>query len=203
MPFFLEKNGADSPVSTEFCGRNAIVASSAPRYARAFAEVAESARLDANAAQQQMSDFAQTLAGSNELREILENPSLEMAAKLKVLDEIARRIAMFPQVRNFIAVILEHHRLTELDEILTEYKQVVDEHAGATEARITSARPLNQEERAQLEAQIAKLAGERVRARYAEDASLLGGAVVEIGSTVYDGSVRGQLQQLKQRLVNA
>ncbi len=203
MPFFLEKNGADSPVSTEFCGRNAIVASSAPRYARAFAEVAESARLDANAAQQQMSDFAQTLAGSNELREILENPSLEMAAKLKVLDEIARRIAMFPQVRNFIAVILEHHRLTELDEILTEYKQVVDEHAGATEARITSARPLNQEERAQLEAQIAKLAGERVRARYAEDASLLGGAVVEIGSTVYDGSVRAQLQQLKQRLVNA
>ena len=109
------------------------MASSAPRYARAFAEVAESARLDANAAQQQMSDFAQTLAGSNELREILENPSIEMAAKLKVLDGIARRIAMFPQVRNFIAVILEHQRLTELDEILTEYKQVVDEHAGATE----------------------------------------------------------------------
>jgi F-type H+-transporting ATPase subunit delta len=54
-----------------------------------------------------------------------------------------------------------------------------------------------------LEAQIAKLAGERVHARYAEDATLLGGAVVEIGSTVYDGSVRGQLQQLKQRLVNA
>ncbi len=119
------------------------MASSAPRYARAFAEVAESARLDANTAQQQMSDFAQTLAGSNELREILQNPSLEMAAKLKVLDAIAGRIAMFPQVRNFIAVILEHHRLAELDEILTEYKQVVDEHAGATEARITSARPLN------------------------------------------------------------
>ena len=202
MPFFLEKNGADSPVSTEFCGRNAIVASSAPRYARAFAEVAESARLDANAARFLDSREYRPL-GSNELREILENPSIEMAAKLKVLDEIARRIAMFPQVRNFIAVILEHQRLTELDEILTEYKQLVDEHAGATEARITSARPLNQEDRAQLEAQIAKLAGERVHARYAQDAALLGGAVVEIGSTVYDGSVRGQLQQLKQRLVNA
>ncbi len=100
------------------------MASSAPRYARAFAEVAELARLDAGAAQQQMSDFAQTLAGSNELREILENPSIEMAVKLKVLDAIARRVAMFPQVRNFIAVILEHHRLAELDEILAEYKQV-------------------------------------------------------------------------------
>jgi F-type H+-transporting ATPase subunit delta len=179
------------------------MASPAPRYARAFAEVAEAAKLDAGAAQQQMRDFAQTLADSSELREILENPSIEMAGKLKVLDAMAGRLAMFPQVRYFLAVILEHQRLTELDEILTEYKQVVDEHAGATEARITSARPLNAEDRAQLEAQIAKLAGARVRARYAEDPTLLGGAVVEIGSTVYDGSLRAQLQQLKQKLVNA
>jgi F-type H+-transporting ATPase subunit delta len=54
-----------------------------------------------------------------------------------------------------------------------------------------------------LEAQVTRLAGARVRASYAEDASLLGGAIVEIGSTIYDGSVRAQLQQLKQKLVNA
>jgi F-type H+-transporting ATPase subunit delta len=179
------------------------VASSAPRYARAFAEVAESAKLDTAAAQQQMHDFADTLTGSGELREFLENPSIEIAKKLKVVDAIAGRIGMFPQVRNFIAVILEHHRLPELGEILTEYREVVDAHAGAVEARITSSRPLNDEDRAQLEAQVAKLAGARVRASYAEDATLLGGAVVEIGSTIYDGSVRAQLQQLKQRLVNA
>jgi len=179
------------------------VASSAPRYARAFAEVAESAKLDAAVAQQQMRDFAETLAGSNELREFLENPSIEMAKKLKVLDAIAARIRMYAQVRNFIAVILEHHRLSELDSILTAYRELADEHAGAVEAQITSSRPLNAEDRAQLEAQITKLAGARVRASYAEDPSLLGGAVVEIGSTIYDGSVRAQLQQLKQRLVNA
>jgi F-type H+-transporting ATPase subunit delta len=179
------------------------MASSAPRYARAFAEVAESAKLDAGKAQQQLRDFADTLAGSGELREFLENPSIEIPKKLKVLNAIAGRLGMFAQVRNFIAVILEHHRLVELDEILAEYRNLVDEHAGAVEARITSSRPLNGVDRAQLEAQIAKLAGARVRASYTEDASLLGGAVVEIGSTIYDGSVRGQLQQLKQRLVNA
>jgi len=179
------------------------VAGPAPRYARAFAEVAESAKLDVSAAQQQMVDFAGTLAGSRELREFLENPSIEMPAKLKVLDAIAARVGMFLQVRNFIAVILEHHRLAELDEILTQYREVVDAHAGAVEARITSSRPLNDKDRAQLEAQIAKLAGARVRASYAEDAGLLGGAVVEIGSTVYDGSVRAQLQRLKHKLVNA
>ena len=179
------------------------MASSAPRYARAFVEVAESVRLDAAAAQQQLRDFAETLAGSGELREFLENPSIEIGKKLKVLDAIAARIGMFLQVRNFLAVILEHHRLGELEDILTAYRDLVDEHAGAVEARITSSRKLNQADRAQLEAQIAKLAGARVRASYAEDASLLGGAVVEIGSTIYDGSVRAQLQQLKRRLVNA
>jgi F-type H+-transporting ATPase subunit delta len=179
------------------------MASSAPRYARAFAEVAESVRLDAAAAQQQLRDFAETLAGSGELREFLENPSIEIGKKLKVLDAIAARIGMFLQVRNFLAVILEHHRLGELEDILTAYRDLVDEHAGAVEARITSSRKLNQADRAQLEAQIAKLAGARVRASYTEDASLLGGAVVEIGSMIYDGSVRAQLQQLKRRLVNA
>jgi F-type H+-transporting ATPase subunit delta len=179
------------------------VASSAPRYARAFAQVAESAKLNAAAAQQQMTDFAETLAGSGELREFLENPSIEMAKKLKVVDAIAARIKMFPQVRNFIAVILEHHRLGELDEILTQYSELVDEHSGAVEARVISARPLNKEDRTLMEVQIAKLAGAHVRASYAEDASLLGGAVVEIGSTIYDGSVRAQLERLKQKLVNA
>ena len=179
------------------------MASFAPRYARAFAEVAEAAGLNASAAQQQMRDFAETLVSSTDLRELLMNPSVEMAQKLRVLDAIAPKMGMFPPVRNFLAVILEHHRLGDLDEILTEYGEVADEHAGATEALITSARPLNAADRAQLEAQVAKLAGAKVRASYAEDATLLGGAVVQIGSTIYDGSVRAQLQQLKQRLVNA
>jgi F-type H+-transporting ATPase subunit delta len=179
------------------------VASFAPRYARAFAEVAEAAGLDANTARQQMRDFADTLAGSGELREYLMNPSVEMTQKLKVLDAISGRMGMLPQVRNFIAVVLEHHRLGDLDEIVTEYGELVDAHAGATEALITSARPLNAEDKAELEGEIGKMAGAKVRASYAEDATLLGGAVVQIGSTIYDGSVKAQLQQLKQRLVNA
>jgi F-type H+-transporting ATPase subunit delta len=175
----------------------------AVRYAQAFAEVAELSGADVSAAQQQLRDFEDTLAGSDELREFLRNPSVGMAPKLKVLDAIASRIGMVSQVRNFLAVILEHHRLGELQEILTEYRVLVDAQAGAAEARITSAHPLNPADREELERQIAKLVGSSVRARYSEDASLLGGAVVQIGSTVYDGSVRAQLQQLKHRLVNA
>ena len=173
------------------------------RYAHAFASVAESSHLDSGAAQQQMKDFAGTLADSHELREVLMNPSIASEQKLKVLDAIAGRIGMFPQVRNFIAVIMDHRRLAELNEILAEYALVADADAGLAEADITSARALNDSDRAELEAQVSKLAGGRVRATYHEDAALLGGAVVRIGSTVYDGSIRGQLAQLKQRLVNA
>ena len=179
------------------------MASAAPRYAHAFAQVAEAAGLDAAVAQQQMRDFAEMLAGSSELRGVLTNPSIEMAQKLKVLDAIAPRLGMSLQVRNFIAVILEHDRLGELNEILADYGELVDEESGTAEATITTARPLNAEDRARLEEQVTKLAGAKVHASYAEDASLLGGAIVQIGSTVYDGSVRAQLQQLKHRLVNA
>jgi F-type H+-transporting ATPase subunit delta len=173
------------------------------RYAHAFASVATSSRLDTTAAQQQLSDFSGTLAGSRELREVLMNPSIATEQKLKVLDAIAGRIGMFPQVRNFLAVIMGHQRLAELNEIITEYHAVADEQSNMAEAEITSARPLNDQDRAELEAQVAKLAGGRVRATYRQDATLLGGAVVRIGSTVYDGSIKAQLQQLKQKLVNA
>jgi F-type H+-transporting ATPase subunit delta len=175
----------------------------APHYARAFAQVVTAKKLDVAAARQQLRDFAGTLAGSHELHEVLLNPSIPEAQKLRVLDAIAGRIGMFREVRNFIAVIMDHHRLSSLEEILAEYDLVADENSGIAEAEITSAYPLNDDDRATLEEQVAKLAGGRVRASYKEDAALLGGAVVRIGSTVYDGSVRAQLQQLKERLINA
>jgi F-type H+-transporting ATPase subunit delta len=165
--------------------------------------VAASSHLDTTAAQQQLDDFSKTLAGSRELREVLMNPSIANEQKLKVLDAIAGRIGMFPQVRNFLTVIMHHQRLAELDEILAEYHAVADEQSHVAEAEITSAHPLNDQDRRELETHVTKLAGGPVRATYHQDASLLGGAVVRIGSTVYDGSIRAQLQQLKQRLVNA
>jgi F-type H+-transporting ATPase subunit delta len=173
------------------------------RYAHAFASVAAASHLDTAAAQQQLKDFNGTLAGSRELQEVLMDPAIEKEQKLKVLDAIVGRIGMFPQVRNFLAVIIDHQRLHELDEIVAEYHAVADEQSHMTEAEITSAYPLNDQDRAELEAQVARLAGGRVRATYSQDPTLLGGAVVRIGSTVYDGSIRTQLQQLKQKLVNA
>ena len=173
------------------------------RYAHAFEQVVVAEKLDASAALSQLRDFSDTFAGSADLREVLMDPSIPKEQKLKVLDAIGGKIGMFPQVRNFVAVITEHDRLHELNEIITEYASAADADSGVSDAEITTALPLNDQDRQQLETEVGKLAGGSVRATYLQDATLLGGVIVKLGSTVYDGSVRGQLAQMKQRLINA
>jgi F-type H+-transporting ATPase subunit delta len=174
------------------------------RYARALAAVISDQKLDVVAAQGQLNDFADLLEASAELREMLENPSIPEPQKLKVLDAIAAKSGMSKTVRNFIAVIAQHERLHELRSMVSAYATIADENASVAEAEIVSAKPLDAGNKQLLEAQIAKLTGlDKVHATYSEDEALLGGAVVTIGSTVYDGSVRAQLQQLKARMVAA
>jgi F-type H+-transporting ATPase subunit delta len=175
----------------------------APRYAHAFADVAASAGLDVAAAQKQMKDFAELLASSHDLREVLENPSIPSPQKLGVIDALAERLGMMREVRNFIAVIMDHQRLGELNEIIAAYDALADAGKHVKDVEVTSARELNKEDRQELEFEISKMAVSRIRVSYKQDASLLGGAVVQIGSTIYDGSVRTQLEQLKQSLMTA
>jgi len=85
-------------------------------------------------------------------------------------------------------------------EIARTFQSEIDERMGFAEAEITSARELGDEERRTLESQVAQLTGKRVRAVYKRDAALIGGAVVRVGSTIYDGSVRGQLERMKEEL---
>jgi F-type H+-transporting ATPase subunit delta len=174
------------------------------RYARALAEVITDQKMDLVAAQGQLNDFADMLDASVDLREVLQNPSIPEPQKLRLLDAIAEKASLSRPVRNFLALVVHHQRLHELRDMVASYAALADEETGVVEAEITTARPLDADGRRLLEQQVAKLAGDqRVQATYREDASLLGGAVVRLGSTVYDGSVRAQLQQLKRRMVAA
>ena len=174
------------------------------RYARAFAAVISDQKLDVVATQGQLNDFVDVLEASAELREVLENPSIPEPQKLKVLDAIAAKSGMSKTVRNFIAVIAHHQRLQELRSMVESYAMIADEQSSVAEAEIVSAHPLDKKNRKLLEDKISTLTGaQHVHATYSEDATLLGGAVVTVGSTVYDGSIRAQLQQLKARLIAA
>jgi F-type H+-transporting ATPase subunit delta len=174
------------------------------RYARALAAVISDQKLDLIASQGQLNDFANILQESVELREVLQNPSIPEPQKLRVIDALSARLGTSRPVRNFIALLTHHERLHQLPEMITAYANIADEDTGIAEVEITTARPLDDTNRTLLEQQVAKLAGEgKVQATYREDPTLLGGAVVKLGSTVYDGSVRAQLEQMRQRLATA
>ena len=175
----------------------------AARYARAFADVVLEAKLRPEEVEQQLHDFAATFVGSKDLRELLLNPSLETRKRVAILGAVNSRIGCGPKVRNFIAVLIRHERLGALSEILDEYRQEMNRRLQISDAEVVTARPLSDEDRRKLTAQVAELAQTRVNATFREDKSLIGGAIVRVGSTVYDGSVRGRLERLKERLVNS
>jgi F-type H+-transporting ATPase subunit delta len=173
----------------------------ASRYARAFAESVEDAKLDAADVSQQLDDFAFAWNESRELRQVFESPVFPAEQKVGVLDKLNERIGLAPLVRNFLAVLIDHDRIGAFTEVAAEYRREMDRRQGIFEVEIASARHLGDDERKQLEGQVALLAGGRVKANYREDGTLLGGVVVTVGSTVYDGSVRGRLARLKEELV--
>ena len=171
-------------------------------YARAFADVVVDSKLDPVRLMQELRDFEALLRESDALHRVLENPSISADQKRAVMDAIARKLSMARQVRNFILVISEHHRLHLFSDILKEAEQVLNERLGIADAEVVSARELGDPEKRLLENEIARLTGKRVRAHYERDASLLGGAIVKVGSTIYDGSVKGQLERIREQLVN-
>jgi F-type H+-transporting ATPase subunit delta len=176
------------------------MASVASSYARAFADVVLSAHLDADRSIAELRAIASLLSESAELRRVWENPAIPADQKRRVLDVIAERDGLSKQIRNLIAVLIDHRRVHFLDPIIAQLEKELDARLGFAEAEITSARELGDDEKREFEAQVAKLTGKKVRARYGQDASLLGGAVVRLGSTIYDGSVKGQLERLREAI---
>src|ERR1039458_1256788 len=176
------------------------MASVASTYARAFADVVMSAHLDANRCIAELRTIAGLLAESSELRRVWENPAVPADQKRRVLDVVAERDGISKQVRNLVAVLIDQRRVHFFEPIIGQLEKELDARLGFAEAQITSARELGDAERREFEEQVEKLTGKKVRARYGQDASLLGGAVVRVGSTIYDGSVKGQLERIKEAI---
>ena len=178
------------------------MASVASTYARAFADVVLDARLDANRATASLRRIVALFAESADLRRVWENPAVPAEQKRKLLDAIAQREGTDKQVRNLVAVLIDHRRVQFLPGIVDQLEKELDARLGFAEAQISSARELGAAEKRALEDQVAKMTGKKVRASYGLDASLLGGAVVRVGSTIYDGSVKGQLERIKEAISN-
>ncbi|MGB8579650.1 MAG: ATP synthase F1 subunit delta [Candidatus Sulfotelmatobacter sp.] len=176
------------------------MASVASTYARAFADVILKAHLDVERAVAELRAIATLLNESSDLRQVWENPAIPVEQKRRVLDVIAQRDGISKQVRNLVAVLIDHRRTHFLNAVIRQLEKELDARLGFAEAEITSTRELDETEKREFEQQVAKVTGKKVRAHYGRDASLLGGAVVRVGSTVYDGSIKGQLERMKEAI---
>ena len=172
-------------------------------YARAFADVVmkQGSLLDPERMLDELHGYEMLFTENDQLRRVMQNPSIPGEQKRAILDAITMQLGSSRQVRNFVAVLTDHRRLPIFNDILKQLQQELDERRGLAEAQVGSARPLSDSEKEMLEARIARLTGKKVRARYQQDASLLGGALVQVGSTIYDGTVKGQLERIRQQLV--
>lgn len=173
------------------------MAAFAARYACAFADVAAQQKLDTAALDRQLNDFLATWESSAELREVFVNPAIAATQKVAILDKMNLKLKLQKELRNLLAVLITNDRIGEVKEVATAWRAEMRERQGIRSVEIVTARDLSEKDRAQLAAGVGKLAGVRIEASFKLDASILGGTVVRIGSTVYDGSVRGRLERLK------
>lgn len=172
-------------------------------YARAFADVVIGSRLDAARTLAEAQQIAVLADQSKELREVWDNPSIAVEQKRAVLDAIAQRAGISRPVRNFVAVLIDKGRTRFLSEIVKQFAHDLNERLGIAEAEVTTARELSAQERAELESDLSRVTGKAIRAKYEQNPALLGGAIARVGSTVYDGSVKGQLERIRQQLISS
>jgi len=179
----------------------------AARYANALADVvsnpaatAPGSALQPQDAVKELRAFEAVLAESHDLREVLHTPAITGSRKKAVVGRLADLLKLSRISRNFLLVLIGHRRIALLAEILQAFEIILDERAGYIRAEIASASALGDAQRAQIGAELEKIAGKRIRTAWSVDESLIGGVVAKVGSTVYDGSVRGSLESLGRRL---
>jgi len=179
-----------------------MASAAANRYARALVDVvlAPGSALKPEDAVAQLRTVVQTIADSDELRTALLTPAIQNSRKRAVMGRLLQQLHISNLIRNFVYVIIDHRRVAIMPEIQEAFELLLDERLGFVRAEVTSAEPLDPRRTSEIESELASLTGKRMRLHFAVDKALLGGLSARIGSKVYDGSVRGQLEQLRRQL---
>ena len=172
----------------------------ARRYAVALAEVVLT-RGEAREVREELAAWDELARANPQLSEVFRHPTIPYEQKRRLLDELIGRARPRPSTANFLRVLLQNHRLGDLSEVSARFAQELDRRSGVVTAQVTTARPLPVDAQEALRARLGELTGSHVRLQFEVDEELIGGVVTRIGSTLYDGSVRGQLQRIRQRMI--
>lgn len=170
------------------------------QYANALADIAL-AQGAAAPVVEQLGDFTAAYLDSSELRNFLESPAVSKEEKRGVVEKISARLGASKILRNFLLVIIDHQRMHQLPEILEAFQNVLRERQGIAQAEIFSAIALDDTQKTEMKQTLERVTGKKIEAKFSLDPNLLGGALVRVGDTVYDGSLRNRLNGLRERLL--
>jgi F-type H+-transporting ATPase subunit delta len=173
-----------------------LAGSLARRYARALMQIGAEQK-NAEKLGADVRSLAKAMEVSPELSLLLSNPAFPRADRKKILDALAARFGTQPITKNFFYVLLDKERLAHVPAISREIDRMLEEQAGRVAAEVVSAQPLTATQLNQITAALEKLSGKKVVVVKREDPALLGGVVAKVGDTIYDGSLRTQLRQLR------
>lgn len=172
----------------------------ARRYAGALLNLA--AREDAiGPAGEGLDALAQTCKDSPALLHFLADPNVPGSSKRGALDEVLQRLEVHALVANYARYVLAKRRFALIDEMRVAYHMLADERLGRAAAEVTTVSELDEPMQQRLREQLEKLSGKQVSLTTRVDESILGGVVARIGSTVWDGSLRYQLNQIRQQII--
>jgi F-type H+-transporting ATPase subunit delta len=177
--------------------------------ARRYAKALLGAALDDTIAQgvdeiaPELSALAATVQEFNGLELLVLNPAIDNTRKAAVLGEVAERLGAGALTRRFVDVLAAHERIDHLVACAESFAALVDAHQGVINAEITSPVPLGEAEIRDLRDRLASTTGRTVRLRAQTDPELLGGLRTRIGDNVYDGSLRFQLERMRERLTES
>ncbi len=171
----------------------------ARRYASALADVVVKNK-EAEEVKEELTAWNDMMKSNSLLDDALKNPTIAHKQKSNVLESLIGKTKVRRTTANFLRVLLRNQRISELGEINKRFEQELDERSGFIAAQITTARPVSQGEQAALQAKLTTMTGKKVRLSFETKEDLIGGVVTRIGSTLYDGSIQNQLNQLKEKL---
>ena len=171
----------------------------ARRYASALADVVLE-HGEAREVQEELLSWEKMFQASPVLPEVFRNPTIALDKKRAVLNKLIERTKPRPTTINFLKVLLQNQRLTDLREINQKFAELLDVRAGMVAATVTTARSVSESAQQKLHAKLLAVTGKTVRINFNIDPELIGGLVTRIGSTVYDGSVRNHLQLIKEKM---
>lgn len=171
----------------------------ANRYASALADVVEQ-KGDYGTVEGELQNFAAAYRESPELREVFETPAVPLDGKMKVLEAILERLGISAVASNFLHVLVAHYRMTLLEEIIPAFTRVANDRLGIVEVKVFAPSEISVETRRALQSRFEQVTRKKVEMEFQLREDLIGGLLAQIRSTVYDGSVRGRLDRIREKL---